>query len=37
MVLKAEEAFFDEVAGPNGVEMEATLSGVFENDEPHII
>jgi dye decolorizing peroxidase len=29
-VLEAEEALFGEVSAPNGVEMSATLSGVFE-------
>lgn len=34
VVLEAEEALFGEVAEPNDVAMEATLSGVFERSEP---
>lgn len=34
VVLEAEEALFGEVDEPNGVGMEATLSGVFERSEP---
>lgn len=33
-VLEAEEALFGEVAEANGVEMDATLSGVFERTDP---
>lgn len=33
-VLAAEEALLGEVSEPNGVEMDATLSGVFERAEP---
>jgi len=33
-VLAAEEALLSEVEEPNGVEMEATLAGVFERAEP---
>ena len=34
VVLEAEQALFGEVDEPNGVEMEATLEGVFERAEP---
>jgi hypothetical protein len=34
VVMEAEEALFGEVDSPNGVEMDATLSGVFERAEP---
>lgn len=34
VVLEAEEALFGEVAEPNGVEMTADLTGVFERVEP---
>ena len=34
VVLEAEEALFGELEEPNGVAMEATLSGVFERTEP---
>jgi len=34
VVLEAEEALLGEITDPNGVEMEATLEGVFESAEP---
>lgn len=34
VVLEAEEALFGEVTAPNGIEMDATLDGVFERSEP---
>lgn len=34
VVLEAEEALFGEIAKPNGVEMDASLDGVFERVEP---
>ena len=34
VVLEAEEALFGEVSAPNGVEMDATLQGVFRRTEP---
>lgn len=34
VVLEAEEALFGEIRSPNGVEMEATLEGVFEPAAP---
>lgn len=34
VVLEAEEALFGEIAKPNGVEMAATVDGVFERTEP---
>jgi dye decolorizing peroxidase len=34
VVLEAEEALLGEVSEPNGVEMEATLEGVFERGQP---
>jgi len=34
VVLEAEEALFGEVTEPNGVEMDATLEGVFERGQP---
>lgn len=34
VVLEAEEALFGEIAKPNGVEMAASLDGVFERAEP---
>lgn len=34
VVMEAEEALFGEVEKPNGVGMDATLSGVFERGEP---
>ncbi len=34
VVLEAEEALFGDSEAPNGVEMDATLSGVFERGDP---
>jgi dye decolorizing peroxidase len=34
VVLEAEEALFGEISDPNGVEMTASLSGVFERSGP---
>lgn len=34
VVLEAEEALFGEVEAPNGVEVDATLAGVFERTSP---
>jgi dye decolorizing peroxidase len=34
VVLEAEEALFGEIPEPNGVEMDATLAGVFQRGEP---